>query len=451
MNMKKMWAGILAICMGVMVAAPVAAAPSMAEGITKHCKISVSDGDAGVMTDKDVKTYWNPESGHGVVTITLPDRAVGGFSISWFEEPEDFLISAKDKQGSECNRYSKESGFTKIKDYFELDAQVRKITIELQSKKDAISEINVFSQGTLPDTVQRWEDPVEKADLMVISAHQDDELLWFSGTIPEYTVDRGKKTVVVYMADCGRFRRKEALEGLWTMGVKNHPVFNRFTDKRTPTLEEGLALWGGEDAVVGKVVENIRQYKPEVIVTHDVNGEYGHGGHMATAYAAQKAVEAAKDASQYPESAQKYGTWEVKKLYLHLYSENQIQMDWDKPLAAYDGKTGYEVACMGYDMHKSQHRFYQMKKGGPYDNTKFGLAYTAVGLDTGENDFFEHVSGSGKTATEKIGGSSVWLYVLIVLIIAGGAGAVYYFNGRGKNGKGTGGVAKGIRQFKIKR
>ncbi|MFR5869910.1 MAG: hypothetical protein ACLUFF_06565 [Acutalibacteraceae bacterium] len=47
--MKKMWAGILAICMGVMVAAPVAAAPSMAEGITKHCKISVSDGDAGVM------------------------------------------------------------------------------------------------------------------------------------------------------------------------------------------------------------------------------------------------------------------------------------------------------------------------------------------------------------------------------------------------------------------
>ena len=235
------------------------------------------------------------------------------------------------------------------------------------------------------------------------------------------------------------------------MGVKNHPVFNRFTDKRTPTLEEGLALWGGEDAVVGKVVENIRQYKPEVIVTHDVNGEYGHGGHMATAYAAQKAVEAAKDASQYPESAQKYGTWEVKKLYLHLYSENQVQMDWDKPLAAYDGKTGYEVACMGYDMHKSQHRFYQMKKGGPYDNTKFGLAYTAVGLDTGENDFFEHVSGSGKTATEKIGGSSVWLYVLIVLIVAGSAGAVYYFNGRGKNGTGTGGVAKGIRQFKIKR
>ena len=39
-------------------------------------------------------------------------------------------------------------------------------------------------------------------------------------------------------------------------------------------------------------------------------------------------------------------------------------MDWDKPLAAYDGKTGYEVACMGYDMHKSQHRFYQMKKAG---------------------------------------------------------------------------------------
>ncbi|MFR5869909.1 MAG: hypothetical protein ACLUFF_06560 [Acutalibacteraceae bacterium] len=49
----------------------------------------------------------------------------------------------RDKQGSECNRYS-ENRLYKIKDYFELDAQVRKITIELQ-KKGWIAEINVFS------------------------------------------------------------------------------------------------------------------------------------------------------------------------------------------------------------------------------------------------------------------------------------------------------------------
>ena len=114
------------------------------------------------------------------------------------------MISAKDKNGNECNRFAKEKGFAKIKDFFELAPDVRKITIDLKSPKDSISELNVFGQGTLPASVQVWEGPVKRADLMVVSAHEDDELLWFGGTIPTYAVDQGKRTVVVYMANCGR-------------------------------------------------------------------------------------------------------------------------------------------------------------------------------------------------------------------------------------------------------
>ena len=374
-----------------------------AEGITQKCKITVSEGDASVLTDKVMKTHWQPTSDKGIITIELPEIAAGGLSISWFEEPQDYLISAKDKNGSECNRFSKEKGFSKIKDYFELDPQVKKITIQLRSPKDSISELNVFSQGTLPATVQVWDAPVQKAELMVVSAHQDDELLWFGGTLPTYAVDQRKPTVVVYMANCGRSRRAEAMNGLWAMGIQNHPVFDGFPDKRSNQLEEGLANWGGEDAVIGKLVENIRQYKPSVIVSHDVNGEYGHGAHRATAYALQKAVLAAQDKNQYPESAQAYGTWQIKKLYLHLYQDNSIEMDWNQPLETFGGKTGYEMACIGYAEHKSQQSFYHMQQGGKYDNAKFGLAYTSVGLDTGEKDFFEHVQDIGSVSGEDVG------------------------------------------------
>ena len=398
--MKRKWRAALLATLTITIGSfqPAHALPDVAEGITSKCKITVSEGDAAVLTDKAMKTHWAPASGRGRITIELPDQPAGGLSVSWFEEPEDFLISAKDKNGSECNRYARETGFVKIKDYFELDPNVRKITIEVNSAKDAVSELSVFSQGTLPASVQVWDDPVKKADFMVVSAHQDDELLWFGGAIPEYAVDRGKRTVVVYMANCGRLRRKEAMDGLWAMGIKNHPVFNNFVDKRSRDLQEGLEMWGGEDKVVGKLVENIRQYKPSVVLSHDLNGEYGHGGHRATAYAVQKAVEAASDKDKYPESAAKYGAWQVKKLYLHLYPDQQMTMDWNQPLKAFGGKTGYEMACIGYAQHQSQQGFYQMEQGGKYDNTKFGLAYTSVGEDAEKNDFFEHVKELGATS-----------------------------------------------------
>ena len=89
----------------------------------------------------------------------------------------------------------------------------------------------------------------------------------------------------------------------------------------------------------------------------------------------------------------------MKKLYLHLYHENPIEMDWHQPLQAYGGKTGYEMACIGYAEHKSQQDFYQMQQGGKYDNAKFGLAYTTVGLDTGKRDFFEHIPHGGTVSS----------------------------------------------------
>lgn len=50
-------------------------------------------------------------------------------------------------------------------------------------------------------------------------------------------------------------------------------------------------------------VELLRRFKPEVVVDHDINGEYGHGVHMLNTWILQQAVEQSGDVQYFPESA----------------------------------------------------------------------------------------------------------------------------------------------------
>ena len=114
----------------------------------------------------------------------------------------------------------------------------------------------------------------------------------------------------------------------------------RLAEKESPSMKRYSAYlrFLEKDLLVKFQVEMIRRFKPQVIVGHDVNGEYQHGAHIANTYSLRKALEPAADAEQYPESAQQYGTWSVPKTYLHLWEENKIVMNWDVPLSQFDGK-----------------------------------------------------------------------------------------------------------------
>lgn len=278
-----------------------------------------------------------------------------------------------------------------------------------------ISELCVLGEGDVPASVQQWQPAPEKADLMVIAGHPDDEILFLGGAIPTYAGERKMNVVVVYMTagnmeDLQKHnkvmaRRSELLNGLWEMGVRTYPVINDLWDKYSQKLDTGYSAWG-KTKTQQLIVSLLRQYKPEVVLTHDVNGEYGHGAHRVCADVAQYGVVAAADANKYPDSAGKYGTWQVKKLYLHLYKEHAIEMDWDQPLTAFDGRTGYEVAADAYRLHTTQQTagqknpktgkfeyFIVEPRDSDYSCYRFGLAYTAVGYDEEMNDFFEHIPG----------------------------------------------------------
>lgn len=283
------------------------------------------------------------------------------------------------------------------------------VTVTFTGQVAHINEIYLFTPGRVPDFVQQWQAPVDnETDLVLFSTHGDDEHLFFAGVLPYYGVERGYQVQVVYLTNHrnnSSIRIHEMLNGLWAIGIDTYPVFGGYDDFRTGDMESAYrsfeALGETREEMLGFVVEQMRRFKPKVVVAHDFNGEYRHGQHMVYADLVAKALEISNNPTQYKETADKYGLWDVPKAYYHLYEENEIVMDWDTPLDSFDGETAFEVSVYrGFQCHETQVRDFAWYYAGfpnalsltKYNPCYYGLYRTTVGLDVEKNDFFENVT-----------------------------------------------------------
>ena len=385
---------ILLICL----AAPLLAeeAAPAARDIVTSCRLKLcqNSNDKAFLTDGKFKTFWRGGKG-GWFEITAPKgQTIHGLYILWAEALTCPVLERLEEDGT-WTQFMTLGEPRFYEEYIPLDGEthirVRNPDPETQL---CVTELHVLTEGTLPEWVHQWTAFGEKADIMVITAHPDDEVLYIGGVIPLYRGEMGKKLIQVNVTKQPASRKCELLECLWTMGVREYPVVSGdiFRDKYNRSLSETLSMWN-KDNIRLFVTRLLRQYRPDVVVTHDLKGEYGHGAHKAVAWAMTECLSLAADEKYDPQSAAEYGVWQVKKLYIHLYGENRILMDWDQPLDAFGGKTAFEMACEGFKKHRTQQGGkYQVKESGPYDNRIFGLYYTAVGPDTpGVNDMFENI------------------------------------------------------------
>ena len=391
--MNRFWTGLL-LSLALMTAAACASAQT-AQDITARCL--VRDGQKKALanvTDGSYESSWSAYGDKARLVITAPEgETIHGVYLQFYNYACAFDVQVKGGDGKWQTVSSCETDY--LNGYAALETGAQEVRIRPRKNNDrlAVAEVHALGEGDVPAWVQRWQPPHEKADLLLISAHPDDEVLFMGGTIPYYAGERGMAVQVAYLVPATPYRKLELLDGLWLCGDTHYPDIGAFPDRFSMSAS-GMYKQDGwsEAAVLRHMVGLYRRYQPDVVVTHDVNGEYGHGAHRVAADTAQKAVSLAADAAFQHRNLKYAQPWEIKKLYLHLYEEGALRMDWRVPLEAFGGKTAFDMAEAAFQCHVSQlDTEYKVEDFGPYDNAKFGLAHSAVGEDAEKNDFFENI------------------------------------------------------------
>ena len=288
------------------------------------------------------------------------------------------------------------------------------VTVDLSGKTAYVNEVSFYTPGQVPSSVQQWKLPKDgETDLILFPTHGDDEQLFFAGILPYYAGELGYQVQVVYFTDHlnnSKVRMHEMLNGLWTVGVTTYPVFGHYEDFRiddkAATYNKLQTYGHSKDDMLRFVVEQLRRFKPKVIIGHDFAGEYGHGQHIIYAELVAESLTLANDPEFAPELVEQYGLWDVPKAYFHLYKENEILLDWDQPLESFNGMTAFQVTQkLGFLCHESQQwtwfptwingenrnitKASQIKS---YSPCRYGLYHSTVGLDVEKNDFFENIT-----------------------------------------------------------
>lgn len=120
----------------------------------------------------------------GSLTITSQEP-IASLYVEFYLESKPWILKAN---GKECDR-GRDSFLHEYVDVASLTGESKEIVMTFP-KGASISEIRAFTAGKLPDDLQVWDKPCEKADLLLFSSHSDDEQLFFAGVLP-YSVDYG--------------------------------------------------------------------------------------------------------------------------------------------------------------------------------------------------------------------------------------------------------------------
>ena len=171
---------------------PMRALAQEAKALTADCVITSGKVKTVAAHDGDYTTAWRSERvRRPYLEFELPEGETAGYLYVCFTEmPQSWAV---EERVDGKWRVVAEGGTDYLHALVELNGQNHFRIVENSGVTTRLkfNEVFVFGAGELPDWVQRWQPTAEKADLLVLATHPDDELIFFGGTIPTYAVERG--------------------------------------------------------------------------------------------------------------------------------------------------------------------------------------------------------------------------------------------------------------------
>ncbi|HEY6738735.1 MAG TPA: N-acetyl-1-D-myo-inositol-2-amino-2-deoxy-alpha-D-glucopyranoside deacetylase, partial [Actinopolymorphaceae bacterium] len=195
------------------------------------------------------------------------------------------------------------------------------------------------------------QDPAPTADrrLLLLHAHPDDETIGNGVTMAKYAAEGAHVTLVTsnrgdegeiipselahLAADrddaLGEYRIGELAAALKALGVTDHRWLGgvgRYRDSGmigTPPNERPDCFWRADLLeAANHLVPIIREVRPQVLVTYDDFGGYGHPDHIQAHRVAMYAVQLAAVPSYRPELGD---PWDIAKVYWSAMSESKMR------------------------------------------------------------------------------------------------------------------------------
>ncbi|MBW3602511.1 MAG: N-acetyl-1-D-myo-inositol-2-amino-2-deoxy-alpha-D-glucopyranoside deacetylase [Actinobacteria bacterium] len=187
--------------------------------------------------------------------------------------------------------------------------------------------------------------------VLCVHAHPDDESISTGGVL-RLAADRGFRTAVVTCtggergevfgagmdpAEVGprlpEVRREELVRALDVLGA-GPPRWLGYRDSGmagTDGNDDPASFWRADvDEAVGRLVAHVREFRPDVLVTYDPYGGYGHPDHVQAHRVGLLAAEASAVPALYPQAGE---AWRVVKVYLATIPKSAIAV-WARELAA---------------------------------------------------------------------------------------------------------------------
>lgn len=193
----------------------------------------------------------------------------------------------------------------------------------------------------LPSSGPRPEEPLSRVGhrLLLVHAHPDDESINNGATMARYAAEGARVTLVTctlgeegevippslaHLAPdrddtLGPYRVDELAGAMKELGVTDHRFLGgpgRYRDSGMMGVEQNErpgAFWSADvDEAAAHLVRVVREVRPQVLVTYDPDGGYGHPDHIQAHRVAMRAADLAADPAFRPDLGE---PWDIAKVY----------------------------------------------------------------------------------------------------------------------------------------